>query len=327
MGPLEDSYAVWRPDPLCSILQYPNVCYRGNLAVPIHPMALAAVPLLEGLQPEDLNELAPKIEAIIYEKGDTLFLTGDPGGALLIVSSGVVELFVYDEDDNRIVLSQIMAGGFFGEVSLFDNGSRTANAMATEKTEVLILRQNVIVEFLRKHPDSAIHVINVLSKRLRDNTALLSNTKNRQAYDVLQEKRHNLWDRIADKIAYTVGSWRYLSFLLCLIVAWIIFNITHWIGVWDRPFEFNVLNLLLTVVSAIQVPLILMSQRRQDDYSRIAADLEYQVNLKAQLQILEVTRKLDWLRDAMLEQAERLEKLEQEHIMPPAEPVAEDGRL
>src|SRR5207248_1969524 len=125
----------------------------------------------------------------------------------------------------------------------------------------------------------------------------------------------------------TVGSWRYLSFLLCLIVAWIILNVSRWIGVWDRPFEFNVLNLLLTVVSAIQVPLILMSQRRQDDYSRIAADLEYQVNLKAQLQILEVTRKLDWLRDAMLEQAGRLEKLEHDHLVPQVEAVTENASL
>jgi uncharacterized membrane protein len=144
---------------------------------------------------------------------------------------------------------------------------------------------------------------------------------------MLQEQRRNLWDRIADIAAYTVGSWRYLSFLLCLIAAWVILNITRLIGVWDHPFEFNVLNLVLTVVSAIQVPLILMSQRRQDDYSRIAADLEYQVNLKAQLQILEVTRKLDWLRDAMLEQADRLDKLEKENLLPQGQPVSENGNL
>src|SRR5258707_15176256 len=82
------------------------------------------------------------------------------------------------------------------------------------------------------------------------------------------------------------------------------------LGVWDRPLEFNVLNLLLTIVGALQVPLILMSQRRQDAYAQIAADLEYQVNLKAQLSILEVTRKLDWLREAMMDQTARLERLE-----------------
>src|SRR5258706_16457674 len=93
-------------------------------------------------------------------------------------------------------------------------------------------------------------------------------------------------------------------------------------GLWHRPFAFNVLNLLLTIVAAIQVPLILMTQRRQDDYSRVAADLEYQVNLKAQLSILEVNRKLDWLREAMLDQTARLERLEKvKGVSPEAEGV------
>src|SRR5205823_5309063 len=165
-----------------------------------------------------------------------------------------------------------------------------------------------------------------LSRRLRDNTSLLINTKDRQAYDVLQEQRRkNIWDQIADRVAFTVGSWRYLALLIFIIALWVVLNVSQMLGVWDRPIEFNVLNLLLTIVGALQVPLILMSQRRQDAYAQIAADLEYQVNLKAQLSILEVTRKLDWLREAMLEQAGRLEKLEQEHL--PAEAVAEDGRL
>jgi CRP/FNR family cyclic AMP-dependent transcriptional regulator len=281
--------------------------------VPIHFSTLAAVPLLEGLHADDLNALAPNIESRTYGKGEALFLKGDPGGALLIVVSGVVELFIYDDDQNRIVLNQVGAGGFFGEVTLFDSGKRTANAIATETTEILVLRQNVMVSFLQRHPDAAIHVINVLSQRLRDNTALLTTNKNRMAYDVLKEKRQNIWDRVADTASTTVGSWRYLSVLIGLIVVWIILNVSNLLGVWDRPFEFNVLNLLLTVVGALQVPLILMAQRRQDDYARIAADLEYQVNLKAQLSILEVTRKLDWLREAMLDQTARLERLEANH--------------
>src|SRR5579872_6025311 len=80
---------------------------------------LASVPLLEGLAADDLAALAPNIEHRIYEKGETLFLIGDPGGALLIVVTGAVDLFVFDDDNKRIVLSQVVAGGFFGEVSLF----------------------------------------------------------------------------------------------------------------------------------------------------------------------------------------------------------------
>src|SRR5260221_6965003 len=143
---------------VCYVRAYLVVTCDEEISVNINTATLAAVPLLEGLQAEDLTALIQQIQSRTYEKGETLFLTGDPGGALLIVVSGVVELFVYDENQNRIVLNQVGSGGFFGEVSLFDNGPRTANAIATETTEILILRQEVMVNFLRRHPDGAIHV-------------------------------------------------------------------------------------------------------------------------------------------------------------------------
>jgi CRP/FNR family transcriptional regulator, cyclic AMP receptor protein len=277
---------------------------------------LAHIPLLEGLQPDELTALEPHIEHRQYTKGETLFLKGDPGGALMIVKGGSVELFLYDEEGNRLVLNVVTTGGFFGEVTLFDKEPRTTNAMATEDTDVLVIRQETMVAFIHKHPDAAIHMINVLSKRLRDNTNILVSGKDRKAYDLLQEQRSSRWDRIADVAANLVGSWRYLMLIFLLVISWVMLNLTQLIGTWDRPIEFNVLNLTLTIVGALQVPLILMSQRRQDDYSRIAADLEYQVNLKAQLAILEVTRKLDWLREAFVDQAERLQRLEDDHRQP-----------
>lgn len=281
----------------------------------INQSTLAGVPLLEGLPPDDFNVLAPQIETRLYDKGETLFLQGDPGGALLIVVSGAVELFIYDENANRVVLSVVKTGGFFGEVSLFDHSARTANAIATELTEVLILRQDVMVDFLSKHPSAAIQIINILSKRLRDTNALIS-SRERNAYDVLEEKRA-LWERVADRAANVVGSWRYLSVLIVFMILWIVLNALRMVGIWDRPPEYNVLNLTITILGALQLPLILMSQRRQDDFEHIAADMDHQVNLKAQLSILEVTRKLDWLKEAMLEQTARLERLEKEHDISP----------
>ncbi|MEP7289229.1 MAG: DUF1003 domain-containing protein [Chloroflexota bacterium] len=271
---------------------------------------LARVPFLEGLHPDEINALAPHVETFNYDKGDNVFLAGDPGGALLIVSYGTVELFIYDESQNRIVLSQVKGGNFFGEVSLFDHGVRTANAIATEATQVLIIRQAVIVDFLHKHPDAAIHMINVLSKRLRDNTTLLTTNKDRSATAVYEERYNNPWNNFADYASKVVGSWRYLSILIVLIIAWIILNVTQLLGFWDRPFEFNILNLTITILGALQLPLILMSQRQQNEYTQIAADLEFQVSLKAQLAILEVNHKLDWLRESMLDQTARLERLE-----------------
>src|SRR5579859_2501597 len=121
---------------------------------------LANVPLLEGLQPEDYTQLAPFLETRVYEQGDTLFLKGDPGGALIIILDGEVELFIFDESGSHIVLSVVGSGGFFGEVTLFDRGQRSTNARATKHTRAVILRQEVMITYLRKYPDSAIHIIN-----------------------------------------------------------------------------------------------------------------------------------------------------------------------
>src|SRR5689334_8583441 len=110
---------------------------------------LSSVPLLEGLSPDDLNALAPNIESRVYQKGETLFLKGDKGGALLIVVDGGVDLFVYDDDEKRVLLSHVSAGGFFGEVTMFDNSARTTNAIATVRTTIFVVRADVMTNFLR----------------------------------------------------------------------------------------------------------------------------------------------------------------------------------
>ncbi len=131
---------------------------------------LAHVPLLEGLQPDDFTELQPFIQTRVYGTGETVFLEGDKGGALMIVISGEVEIFILNDSNARIVLSHVTKGGFFGEVTLFDNGTRSTNARATQPTQIIILTQDVMVGFLQRHPDTAIQIINVLSRRLRDTT-------------------------------------------------------------------------------------------------------------------------------------------------------------
>ncbi len=268
---------------------------------------LATVPLLEGLEQDDLKKLAPYVETHSYKQGETLFLQGDPGGALMIVASGEVELFIYDDHQNRVVLSRVGSGNFFGEVTLFDNSSRTANAIATVPTDVLVLRQDVMVAFLSKYPNAAIHIINVLSKRLRDANNLIS-SKYRDPFEVLNEKS-NFWDRMVDKVVRAVGSWPYVTMISTLAIIWLILNGLIHIG-WDPGPSFGILNISLVIIGAIQVPLVMMSQRRQEAYEHVLADMDHQVNLKAQLALMEVTRKLDRVQETLLDQAGRLERLE-----------------
>jgi uncharacterized membrane protein len=289
---------------------------------------LAQVPLLEGLQMEDFSQLGPFLEVRIYEPGETLFLKGDPGGAMIIVLDGAVDLFVYDESNKRVVLSSVPAGGFFGEITLFDQSARTANALATEHTRIVILRQDVMLDFLRKHPESSIHVIEVLTKRLRDTTQLVTARETGNAFEMLQ-KSTNVWERLADHVSAVVGSWIYLGGLVTVILVWVVISVIRYPA--GIPAPIDILGIVITTLGALQLPLILMSQNRQDRFEQIQADLDHEVNVKAQLSILEVTRKLDWLQEAMLDQARRLDRLEADHpeltpnLTPGPPPLHGDG--
>jgi CRP-like cAMP-binding protein len=280
---------------------------------PIEFGFLANVPLLAGLTPEDFSQLVEFTETRRYESGETLFLKGDPGGVLIVVIEGEVELFIYDDNNRRLVLSQVGSGGFFGEITLFDSSPRTTNALATKPTRIMLLRREVMVTFLQKYPDASIHIINVLSRRLRDTTDLATSNGG-NAFDMLQESS-NVWERLADRLSALVGSWPYLAMLITLIVIWVVISVLS-----DPenniPGPIDGMGIVITMVGALQLPLILMSQNRQDKFEKIQADLDHDVNVKAQLSILEVNRKLDWLQESMMHQAQRLDKLEADHLEP-----------
>lgn len=100
-------------------------------------------------------------------------------------------------------------------------------------------------------------------------------------------------DKMADKIADSVGSWRFIIIALSTISIWIIFN-ASFKNLFD-PFPFILLNLILSCIAAIQAPVIMMSQNRQEDKDRIKSKNDYQVNLKSELIIQDLHKKIDIL--------------------------------
>lgn len=271
---------------------------------------LATIPLLQTLDVDALAVIAPQTEFRSYRAGEMLFSRGDPGGALMIVLSGKIDIFIYNEHDQTIKLSVVEAGGFFGEVTLFDGSPRTTNARATETTQLLILRREIISQFFLEHPQAAMHMINVLAQRLKQTTTLVAE-RPRDAVQML-ESELSIWQKLASRAANLMGSWKYLTILLAFTSVWMFLNTTGVLGVWDEPPEFFTLVTILTLVSAVATPLILINQRRQDRLDRIQAELNHQVNLKAELAILDVRGKLEWLQEATLENAGKMEQMERE---------------
>jgi len=102
--------------------------------------------------------------------------------------------------------------------------------------------------------------------------------------------------RIADSVAAGMGSWRFIIIQSVILVIWIILNVTAFVEQWD-PYPFILLNLALSFQAAYAAPFIMMSQNRQQDIDRKAAENDYQVNIKAELEIEALHQKIDELRE------------------------------
>ena len=102
--------------------------------------------------------------------------------------------------------------------------------------------------------------------------------------------------RIADAVAATMGSWRFIIIQSTILVARLTLNITAWVNHWD-PYPFILLNLALSFQAAYAAPFIMMSQNRQQDVDRAKAETDYRINVKAELEIELLHEKLDLLRE------------------------------
>ncbi|HZD92038.1 MAG TPA: DUF1003 domain-containing protein [Pseudolabrys sp.] len=111
-----------------------------------------------------------------------------------------------------------------------------------------------------------------------------------QKYDL------TLGQRIADNVAATMGSWTFIIVQSGILLIWIVLNVTAYVEKWD-PYPFILLNLALSFQAAYAAPFIMMSQNRQQDIDRKAAEHDYQVNIKAELEIELLHQKIDQLRE------------------------------
>ena len=128
---------------------------------------LSRVPLFSLLEPLQLAELARKLIKRTYNRGATIFYSDAPGSRLYIIESGRVKIASSSPDGNEVILAILRDGDFFGELSILDGEPRSATATAMETTSALTLDRADLLEMISKHPDVAIQMLTVLSKRLR----------------------------------------------------------------------------------------------------------------------------------------------------------------
>jgi uncharacterized membrane protein len=272
------------------------------------PEPLRHVHLFQTMDDDERREVAGLMEQVKIPAGTVLFKENEPGGVLYIISRGTVELFITDEEQKKVVVHVLEPGEFFGEMSLLDGGGRSTAARALEDVEALSLSREPFIALLRRRSDVALDVVSALAKRMRKTDELLR-TRLRNPNEVL-EAQETFGNRVSDSVAQFGGSWAFIFVFGGALLVWVFINTIYLVGANSKgepfdPYPFILLNLFLSMLAAIQAPVIMMSQNRQDAKDRVRSELDYQVNLKAELEITQLHEKVETLQREVLERLDR----------------------
>jgi uncharacterized membrane protein len=271
--------------------------------------ALAQLPLFEQLDEAERATLAEQVEIVQFTAGATLWNTGDPGGSLYVIRAGEVEIFFKDDTGTRIVLERCGPGYHIGEISLLDGGPRTASAVAVGEVEAIRVDRDDLDKLLRLHPTAALDILAATGRRLRQTNELLRHTASRNVNEEAEDKRTRV-QKAADWIAEFSGSIAFLLLHVLWFAGWIVINV-GWIpflAPFD-PFPYGLLTMVVSLEAIVLSVFVLLSQNRQAAKDRVRSDIEYEVNLKAELEVAHLHEKFDELRSRVLERLEKLERL------------------
>lgn len=266
--------------------------------------ALRSVPLFSSLDDQAATDLRNLLKAKSVLRNTRLFRKGDTGDSLYLIDSGRIRISIRDEDGQELVLAELAQGDFFGEMALIDGKQRSADADAIEDSILAVLNRGDFLSFVRSNPDVALEMLSAVTNRLRVTDELLRSRVSRNVNEE-EQARLTMADRAADMIAEFGGSWKFIGASIALIIFWIVLNSYLLTNSFDTA-PYQMLNLVLAVIAGMQAPIIMMSQNRQGGKDRLRADLDFQVNLKNELSLAEVLRRLDVL------ESERLPKLFEE---------------
>jgi uncharacterized membrane protein len=275
---------------------------------------LAEIPFFQLLDEKERADLLVQLEPIRVPAGRMVFDYGDPGDALFIVRSGEVEVFFKDDTGQKIVLETGKAGYMFGELSLLDSGPRTASVLVLEDLQALKFDRRHLAAFLQHHPSAALDLLAATGRRLRFTTERLRHTASRNVNEEVEDKRTTVM-KTADWIAEFSGSVAFLLLHVALFFTWIVLN-TAWVSSIPAlkavtgfdPFPYGLLTMSVSLEAIFLSVFVLLSQNRQAAKERVRADVEYDVNLKAELEIAHLHEKVDRQQADTLARLDRIER-------------------
>jgi uncharacterized membrane protein len=254
---------------------------------------LKNVPLFALLDDDELSLLGGQVELKKFTPRQRIYKIGDPGGRAYVLVSGKVRVTTVDEDQQEVVVDEPMPGEFFGFASMLDETSHQTNALSLEETVCIEVDRHDIQVLLERKPHSGMDMLTVLGRQFHTAQQLVRIRSNRNPNELIEEES-TLGERIADSVARFGGSWAFIITFAVILIVYSSVNIILGNKAWD-PYPFILLNLFLSMLAAIQAPVIMMSQNRQDTKDRLRGELDFAVNRRAETEIQGLSRKLNQL--------------------------------
>jgi CRP/FNR family transcriptional regulator, cyclic AMP receptor protein len=257
------------------------------------PEILRSVPLFASLDDEEAAVLASQVELRNFAAQEWIYKIGEPGQHAYVVISGNIRVSTVDEDQQEVVVDEPSKGDFFGFASLLEQTPHQTMAIALEETVCLEVSREDIAVLLERKPHSGMDLLSTLGRQFHASQQLVRTRATRNPNEVIEQ--HAIWsERIADSVAHFGGSWTFILVFIAFTVVYSLINILLHARAWD-PYPFILLNLFLSMLAAIQAPVIMMSQNRQDTKDRLRGELDYDVNRRAESEIQALARKLSQL--------------------------------
>jgi CRP/FNR family transcriptional regulator, cyclic AMP receptor protein len=280
-------------------------CWSARLAfMACKPEILRDVPLFALLDDDEIGVLAGQVELKTFTARQRIYKMGDPGGQAYVMVSGKVRVTTVDADHQEVVVDEPARGEFFGFASMLDKTPHQTNANAVEETVCLEVDREDIFVLLERKPHAGMDILTVLGRQFHASQELVRLRSYRNPNEVIEEEM-TTGERVADGVAKFGGSWTFIISFLVVLVIYCAINVALGKSAWD-VYPFILLNLILSMLAAIQAPVIMMSQNRQDLKDRLRGELDYDVNRRAEAEIKAISQKLNLLGDKIVDVEDQL---------------------
>ena len=265
--------------------------------MPCDPSVFEDVPIFSLLDADERAVLAEHVELRRFAPRQRIYRVGDPGEKAYVMLSGRVEVVVIDDDHQEVVVDTPGNGEMFGLASMLSMAPHQTTAVALDETSAIEIDRHDITALLERKPLAGLDMLTMVGRQFRATQDLVRARAGRNPNEVIEETL-TFGNRLSDSVARFGGSWSFIISFGFILTLWVAVNVALYAKAWD-PYPFILLNLFLSMIAALQAPIIMMSQNRQDAKDRVRSELDFAVNRKAETEIIQLAAKLNRIGDRL----------------------------